>query len=96
MTRRHYLISYDISDDKRRRKVFEALKDEGEHLQYSVFACPLDRAELAKLRHLLRELIHDREDQVLFIDIGADSIPLDQILATIGKGYEPPSRHLIV
>jgi CRISPR/Cas system-associated endoribonuclease Cas2 len=34
-----YLISYDVSDDTRRRRVYEALKDFGRRVQYSVFEC---------------------------------------------------------
>ena len=32
-----YLVSYDISDDGRRRQAMEALKDFGRRVQYSVF-----------------------------------------------------------
>ena len=38
--RRRFLITYDISDDKRRNNVFKALRDCGDHVQYSVFICP--------------------------------------------------------
>ena len=34
-----YLISYDVTDDARRRHVMEALKDFGRRVQYSVFEC---------------------------------------------------------
>ena len=37
-----YLVSYDVSDDNRRRHVMEALKDFGRRVQYSVFECNLD------------------------------------------------------
>ena len=37
-----YLISYDVTDDSRRRHVFEELKDFGRRVQYSVFECNLD------------------------------------------------------
>src|ERR1035441_8977781 len=36
-----YLISYDVTDDSRRRHAFEALKDFGRRVQYSVFECNL-------------------------------------------------------
>ena len=44
-----YLISYDVSDDDRRRRAFEALKDFGRHVQYSVFECNLDATALQEL-----------------------------------------------
>ena len=39
--RTSYLICYDISDDKRLRKVFQTMRGYGDHLQYSVFECQL-------------------------------------------------------
>src|SRR6266496_4283053 len=44
-----YLVSYDVSDDNRRRRVMEALKDYGRRVQYSVFECNLDARALAEL-----------------------------------------------
>ena len=41
-----YLICYDISDDKRLRKVFKAMRNFGDHLQYSVFECQLTPSDL--------------------------------------------------
>ena len=34
-----YIVSYDIADEKRMKKVFKAMRDFGDHLQYSVFEC---------------------------------------------------------
>ncbi|HUT57607.1 MAG TPA: CRISPR-associated endonuclease Cas2, partial [Phycisphaerae bacterium] len=39
--RRRYLVTYDISDDKRRDLVFKTLRDRGDHVQFSVFLCEL-------------------------------------------------------
>lgn len=44
-----YLISYDITDDGRRRRTMEALKDYGRRVQYSVFECNLDATGLEEL-----------------------------------------------
>ena len=44
-----YLISYDVSDDTRRRHAFEALKDFGRRVPYSVFECNLDDKGLEEL-----------------------------------------------
>ena len=37
--RHTYIVSYDIADPKRLRKVFRVCQDYGNHLQYSVFEC---------------------------------------------------------
>lgn len=44
-----YLVSYDVSDDNRRRHVMEALKDFGRRVQFSVFECNLDVSGLDEL-----------------------------------------------
>ena len=43
--RTSYLVSYDICDDKRLRKVFQTMRGYGDHLQYSVFQCQLTAAD---------------------------------------------------
>ncbi len=50
MARIRYLVSYDICDPKRLRRVARALEGFGVRLQYSVFECPLDDMRLAMLQ----------------------------------------------
>jgi CRISPR-associated endonuclease Cas2 len=40
--RTSYIVTYDIADDKRLRKVFQTMRKYGDHLQFSVFECPKD------------------------------------------------------
>ena len=47
--RRLYLVTYDICEPRRLRKVFKTMQGFGEHLQLSVFQCDLtaiDRVEM--------------------------------------------------
>ena len=44
-----YLISYDVTDDARRHRAMEALKDFGRRVQYSVFECNLEAGPLEEL-----------------------------------------------
>ena len=44
--RSSYLVCYDISDDKRLRKVFKTMRAWGDHIQFSVFECQLTSADL--------------------------------------------------
>ncbi|MGB7159205.1 MAG: CRISPR-associated endonuclease Cas2 [Tepidisphaeraceae bacterium] len=96
MARRHFLITYDISDDKRRTKVFHVLQGNGDHAQFSVFLCQLNPTELARLRFDLLPLINAAEDQVLIVDLGKvysdDSLRLE----TLGQPYSAPARAMIV
>jgi CRISPR-associated protein Cas2 len=63
-----YLICYDISDEKRLRRVFKICKDYGSHLQYSVFESDLSQTEKTELEQKLSAEINAREDQVLFVE----------------------------
>jgi len=96
MSRRHYLVSYDVADDKRRARLFKLLEGEGDHAQYSVFFCELNNTELVSLRAAIAEIINPREDQVLILDLGSGDRPLDQGLEVIGNPYDPLTRTLVV
>ena len=43
------LVCYDICDEKRLRKVFQAMRGYGGHLQYSVFQGQLTAVDLARV-----------------------------------------------
>lgn len=93
---RHYVVSYDISDDKRRNEVFKTLYSYGNHAQYSVFFCELNAVELVRLRSSLRKSINHQEDQVMIIDLGSNNQPLETGLEVLGRPYRPPVRSLVV
>lgn len=57
-----YVISYDVSDDARRRRVYEALKDYGRRVQYSVFECKLEGRALAELEERLGREMDEESD----------------------------------
>ncbi|NPA76407.1 MAG: CRISPR-associated endonuclease Cas2 [Candidatus Diapherotrites archaeon] len=59
-----FVISYDIPDDRRRFKIANILKSYGERVQYSVFECWLNQAELNRL-------IEELEDR---IELDVDSV----------------------
>jgi CRISPR-associated protein Cas2 len=72
---RLFIITYDIADQKRWRRVFKAMHGFGEWLQLSVFQCRLSRRRRAELETRLRELVKNGEDHVLLIDVGpADTV----------------------
>ena len=62
-----YIVCYDISDPRRLRKVFRAMKGAGDHLQLSVFLCRLSDRQKARLQAHLREIVDPESDQVLFV-----------------------------
>ncbi len=85
--RTSYLVCYDVCDDKRLRKVFKTMRGFGDHLQYSVFECQLTAADLVRLRAELGGIIHHREDQVLFVNLGPAEGRGDRVITALGKPY---------
>jgi len=60
-----YVISYDISDDRRRNRVAKFLQGFGERVQYSVFECDFDdRKKEEYLKTRLERLINPDEDSI--------------------------------
>jgi CRISPR-associated protein Cas2 len=94
--RRIYLCTYDVAEDKRRSKLFELLKDHGEHVQFSVFLCSLTATEVKRLGSTASEIIHHDEDQLLVIDIGPDQVDWTSSLACHGKTWSPTVRSQII
>lgn len=64
-----YIVTYDISDPKRLRKVATACEDFGYRKQLSVFLCRLSATDFVRLRSRLYDLIDSNQDQVLFIPL---------------------------
>ena len=96
MSRIRYLVSYDISDPKRLRKVARALEGFGVRLQYSVFECAMDGLRLAKLKAELHGLVNHEEDQVLFVSLGPSAGDATLVIEAMGLPYEVRSRVTIV
>lgn len=62
----YVVISYDISEDKRRTKIHKILSSYGQWMQFSLFECDLSETEYAKLRSRLSKLIKPDEDSIRF------------------------------
>jgi CRISPR-associated protein Cas2 len=61
-----YVISFDISDDKKRRQAVKSCLAVGFRVQKSVFEGFLDHGELDELRASLEEIIDPETDSVRF------------------------------
>lgn len=85
--RKSYLVCYDISDDKRLRKVFQIMRGYGDHLQFSIFECQLTAKDMVRLRAELGSVIHHDRDQVLFVDLGPAEGRGDRVITALGKPY---------
>ena len=94
--RNRYLIAYDVSDDKRRARVFKTLMGNGDHAQFSVFFCDLNDVELLKLKGILAETINHRQDQIIILNLGPAKADLARRLQCLGKTYSPPARVTVI
>lgn len=68
------VVSYDIPDDKRRKKVMDTLENFGAHVQYSVFECELKEQHYKRMRARLKPLIAEKEDSVRFYFLDEDAV----------------------
>jgi CRISPR-associated protein Cas2 len=83
MTHKQFIVVvYDVSNDKRRTKLHNALLDYGTPVQYSVFECLLDEEEQKKMHQKVRKVTRPRKDQVRFYYLCADC--LKQVEVTCG------------
>ncbi|GEO27311.1 hypothetical protein AAC03nite_30960 [Alicyclobacillus acidoterrestris] len=88
--RRYVLVSYDISDQKRWRKVYKIVRGYGMHVQYSVFLCQLTEKDEAELKQLLLDVIHQSMDQVIFARIGTvQANAAERNMSCIGRDFVP-------
>jgi CRISPR-associated protein Cas2 len=92
---RLYIVTYDISNDQRWRRVFRLMHGYGRWLQLSVFQCRLSAYRRAELARRLEQLIHGRDDHVLILDLGpADKV--DPRVESLGKTFEAVTRTAVV
>lgn len=95
-TRIRYLVSYDIANPKRLRRVARILESFGTRLQYSVFECPLDDLRVEKLKSALWEVIQHEADQVLFVSLGPAAGDATLVIESLGQPYTVRSRVTII
>ena len=69
-----YLITYDISDNRRRKKVSDILEGYGRRVQYSVFECRLPRAKYREMKHRLIKVVKVEEDGFRIYPISGHTI----------------------
>ena len=75
-----FVVSYDIMDPKRWRKVHRTMEGFGEALQYSVFACRLTEQGYVRMLSALEEVIKSDLDRVMIVNIGpADGKASDRV-----------------
>ena len=87
--RHSYLVCYDITDDRRLRKVFQTMRNYGDHLQYSIFECQFTPQDLVRCRADLARIINHAQDQVLFVNLGPAEGRGERVITALGMPYTP-------
>ena len=70
-----YLITYDIENNKRRKKLSDELEAYGYRVNYSVFECELNKTKFKKLIEKIEELVDKKNDSVRFYHLCENCIP---------------------
>lgn len=90
-----YVVTYDISDARRWRRVFRLMQGYGLWLQLSVFHCRLDGGRRVEMASQLEDIIDTTADHVLILDLGpAEEVEL--AVESLGRPFAPVERRAIV
>jgi len=63
------VVSYDISDDRRRTRLHQTLKNFCTPVQYSVFECILDEGQLRRMKEVVGKVIKKDTDLVRYYSL---------------------------
>ena len=91
-----YIVSYDIKDPTRLRKVHNTVEGFGSPLHYSVFRCDLSKKSKIELVAALTEIINHDEDSVMIINLGPANNKLDEKITFIGQKPETQEEDFII
>ena len=94
--RQLYVVTYDIRDDQRLRRVFKLMRGYGDHLQYSVFRCELNERERIELVEKLTQAIQAAEDQVLLFPLGPAGGQREVSVQALGVAYRPSLHEALI
>jgi CRISPR-associated protein Cas2 len=65
----NYVIGYDITDNKRRKKVSDLLEGYGVRVNYSLFEVKITKTNLKKLLLQILKIVDKKEDSIRFYHI---------------------------
>ncbi len=92
---RLYLVAYDISDQRRWRRLFRVMNGYGEWLQLSVFQCRLSGRRRVELQDALERIIHHRHDHVVILDLGPAASVTPKV-TSLGKTFAAVERKPVI
>jgi CRISPR-associated protein Cas2 len=87
------VVVYDISNNKRRTRLFNALKDFGTQVQYSIFECLLNKKEFKDMQEVVCKITKRRKDKVRIYTLCGSC---QDAIKDIGTGQEVKMGDVIV
>jgi CRISPR-associated protein Cas2 len=94
--RRTYIVTYDISDPGRLRRVYRTMRSFGEHLQLSVFCCDLTGTDRVRMIAVLEAIVDHDEDQIVLVDLGPTSANPIKALKGLGRPLHVRTRGPVI
>lgn len=90
--KRDFLVTYDICDPSRLRRVHKIMLGHGQPIQYSVFRCFLTPTRKVKLMARLLKEINCREDQIILFELGSADTALTRPIEVLGVAMDEPNQ----
>jgi len=94
--RNRYIVSYDIREPKRLRRVFGTMRGYGDPLQYSVFICELSAREREQMITDLEEIINHDMDRIMIVDMGGIETESAKRIEFLGRQTPLPAREAVI
>lgn len=72
VSKKFCVVAYDISDDKRRKKVIKTIEKYGKRINLSVFECMFTDSQLRKVQQKVSVIADQPGDSVIFYPMCLD------------------------
>ena len=95
MTKQFVVVVYDISNDRRRTKLHNALLNYGSPVQYSVFECLLDEKELTRMKKATARVIRPRVDRVRYYYLCTRCLRKTEVTSGVEVLHEEPGAIVV-
>jgi CRISPR-associated protein Cas2 len=95
LSKQFILIVYDISNDRRRTRLHDALLDYGTPVQYSVFECLLEDKHLQKMKKRIARVIRPKIDQVRYYYICQSCLGKTEVTSGVEVLTEEPKTIIV-
>ncbi len=89
-----YVVVYDVSCNRRRKKVADVLEGYGRRVQFSVFECCLEAKKYQELKRKLGRYVKLPEDSVRFYPMSSHT--RDQVEIWGGVPLSSPSGSIVI